>query len=47
MLDYVQKGIKEGKSAEEIIKAGMPQFAANEGQPQLQVAYDELTGKTV
>jgi glyoxylase-like metal-dependent hydrolase (beta-lactamase superfamily II) len=47
MLDYVQKGIKGGKSAEEIIKAGMPQFAANEGQPQLQVAYDELTGKTV
>jgi cyclase len=47
MLDYVQKGIKAGKSAEEIIKAGLPQFATNEGQPQLQVAYDELTGKAV
>ena len=46
MLAYVQKGIKAGKSAEEIVKAGMPQFAANEGQPQLQVAYDELTAKT-
>jgi len=23
----------------------LPQFAANEGQPQLQVAYDELTAK--
>ena len=46
MLDYVQKGIKEGKSAEEIVKAGLPQFAANEGAPQLQVAYDELTAKS-
>ena len=45
MLDYVQKGIKAGKSADEIVKAGLPQFAANEGQPQLQVAYDELTAK--
>jgi glyoxylase-like metal-dependent hydrolase (beta-lactamase superfamily II) len=45
MLDYVQKGIKAGKSAEEIVKAGMPKFAENEGQPQLQVAYDELTAK--
>jgi cyclase len=45
MLDYVQKGIKAGKSADEIIKAGLPQFAANEGTPQLQVAYDELTAK--
>ena len=47
MLDYVQKGIKAGKSAEEIVKAGMPKFAENEGQPQLQVAYDELTAKKV
>jgi cyclase len=45
MLDYVQKGIKAGKSADEIIKAGLPQCAANEGTPQLQVAYDELTAK--
>jgi len=45
MLDYVRKGIAAGKSAEEIIKTGMPQFAANEGTPQLQVAYDELTAK--
>jgi hypothetical protein len=45
MLDYVQKGIKEGKSAEEIVKAGMPKFADNEGMPQLQVCYDELTSK--
>ena len=46
MLDYVQKGIKAGKSADEIVKAGLPQFAANEGAPQLQVAYDELTAKS-
>ncbi|HLG55501.1 MAG TPA: MBL fold metallo-hydrolase [Vicinamibacterales bacterium] len=45
MLDYVQKGIAAGKSADEIIKAGLPQFAANEGTPALQVAYDELTAK--
>jgi glyoxylase-like metal-dependent hydrolase (beta-lactamase superfamily II) len=45
MLDYVQKGIKAGKSADEIVKAGLPQFAAHEGAPQLQVAYDELTAK--
>ena len=45
MLTYVQKGIKAGKSADEIVKAGLPQFAANEGAPQLQVAYDELTAK--
>jgi glyoxylase-like metal-dependent hydrolase (beta-lactamase superfamily II) len=45
MLDYVQKGIKAGKSADEIIKAGMPQFAQNEGTPALQVCYDELTAK--
>ena len=45
MLDYVQKGIAAGKSAEEIIKTGMPKFAANEGTPALQVAYDELSAK--
>jgi cyclase len=45
MLDYVQKGIAAGKSADEIIKAGMPQFAQNEGMPALQVCYDELTAK--
>jgi len=45
MLDYVQKGITAGKSADEIIKAGMPQFAQNEGTPALQVCYDELTAK--
>lgn len=45
MLDYVRKGIAAGKSADEIIKAGMPQFAANEGTPALQVCYDELTAK--
>ena len=45
MLDYVQKGIAAGKSADEIVKAGLPAFAANEGTPQLQVAYDELSAK--
>jgi len=45
MLAYVQKGIAAGKSAEEIVKGGLPAFAANEGAPQLQVAYDELTAK--
>ena len=45
MLAYVQKGIAAGKSADEIVKAGLPQFAANEGEPQLRVAYDELTAK--
>ena len=45
MLDYVQKGIAAGKSADEIVKAGMPQFAQNEGTPALQVCYDELTAK--
>lgn len=45
MLDYVQKGIAAGKSADEIVKAGMPKFAANEGTPALQVCYDELTAK--
>ncbi len=45
MLDTVQKGIAAGKSAEEIIKAGLPRFASDEGMPQLQVAFDELTAK--
>ena len=45
MLDYVQKGIAAGKSADEIVKGGLPAFASNEGTPQLQVAYDELTAK--
>jgi len=46
MLDYVQKGIAAGKSADEIVKAGLPTFAQNEGMPALQVCYDELTAKT-
>ncbi|HWV95350.1 MAG TPA: hypothetical protein VNZ24_13570, partial [Vicinamibacterales bacterium] len=45
MLDYVQKGIAAGKSADEIVKGGLPAFASNEGTPQLQVAYDELSAK--
>jgi cyclase len=45
MLEYVQKSIQAGKSADEIVKAGMPQFAQNEGTPALQVCYDELTAK--
>ena len=40
MLDYVQKGIAAGKSADEIVKAGLPAFAdRTKGMPQLQVAY--------
>jgi cyclase len=45
MLDYVQKGISAGKSAEEIVKGSVPGFTDSEGMPQLQVAYDELTNK--
>jgi glyoxylase-like metal-dependent hydrolase (beta-lactamase superfamily II) len=45
MLDYVQKGIAAGKSAEEIVKGQVPGFTDSEGMPQLQVAYDELTSK--
>ena len=45
MLDYVQKGIAAGKSAEEIVKGQVPGFTDSEGMPQLQVAYDELTNK--
>ena len=45
MLDYVQKGISAGRSAEEILKGSVPGFADSEGMPQLQVAYDELTNK--
>jgi glyoxylase-like metal-dependent hydrolase (beta-lactamase superfamily II) len=45
MLDYVQKGIAAGKSAEEITKGTLPAYAHHEGMPQLQVAYDELSAK--
>jgi glyoxylase-like metal-dependent hydrolase (beta-lactamase superfamily II) len=45
MLDSVQKSIGAGRSAEEIVKAGLPAFAADEGMPQLQVAYDELIAR--
>jgi hypothetical protein len=45
MLDYVQKGVTAGKSADELIKAGLPGFADHEGAPQLQVAFDEITAK--
>jgi cyclase len=45
MLDYVQKGISAGRSADEIVKGSVPGFTDSEGQPQLQVAYDELTAK--
>ena len=45
MLDYVQKGISAGRSAEEIVKGNVPGFADSEGMPQLQVAYDELSTK--
>jgi glyoxylase-like metal-dependent hydrolase (beta-lactamase superfamily II) len=46
MLDYVGKGIAAGKSAEEIVKGGLPAFSEHEGAPQLQVAYDELSAKS-
>jgi glyoxylase-like metal-dependent hydrolase (beta-lactamase superfamily II) len=45
MLDYVRKGIAAGRSAEEIVKGGLPAFSEHEGAPALQVAYDELTSK--
>jgi glyoxylase-like metal-dependent hydrolase (beta-lactamase superfamily II) len=45
MLDYVQKGISAGRSAEEIVKGNVPGFTDSEGTPQLQVAYDELSTK--
>lgn len=45
MLDYVGKGIAAGRSAEEIVKGGLPAFSEHEGAPALQVAYDELTAK--
>jgi glyoxylase-like metal-dependent hydrolase (beta-lactamase superfamily II) len=45
LLDYVQKGVAAGKSADELIKTGLPGFADHEGAPQLQVAFDELTAK--
>jgi cyclase len=45
MLGHVQKAIAAGKSAEEVVKGGLPGFANDEGMPQLQVAFDELTAK--
>jgi glyoxylase-like metal-dependent hydrolase (beta-lactamase superfamily II) len=45
MLDYVRKGVAAGRSAEEIVKGGLPAFSEHEGAPALQVAYDELTAK--
>lgn len=45
MLDYVRKGVAAGRSAEEIVKGGLPAFSGHEGAPALQVAYDELTAK--
>jgi cyclase len=48
LLDYVQKGIRSGKSAAEIVKvASVPGFADYEGSPEgtVQAAYDELTAK--
>jgi hypothetical protein len=47
MLDYVQKGIAAGKSAEEIVKGPVPGYTDHEGTPALQVAYDELTNKPI
>jgi len=50
VLDYVQKGIATGKSADEITKVTVvPGFAGFEGNPTgtLQAAYEELTTKTV
>ena len=48
LLDYVQKGIAAGKSADEITKvAAVPGFPDHEGMPAgtLQMAYEELTAK--
>ena len=48
LLDYVQKGISSGRSAEQIVKvASVPGFAEYEGSPEgtLQAAYEELTAK--
>jgi glyoxylase-like metal-dependent hydrolase (beta-lactamase superfamily II) len=45
LLDYVQKGVAAGKSADELVKTGLPGFADHEGAPQIQVAYEELTAK--
>ena len=45
MLDYVQKGISAGKSAEEITKGVVPGYTDHEGTAALQVAFDELTAK--
>jgi len=45
MLEHVRRGIAAGRSADEIIKSGLPAFSSHEGAPALQVAYDELTAK--
>jgi glyoxylase-like metal-dependent hydrolase (beta-lactamase superfamily II) len=48
VLDYVQKGIAAGKSADEITKvAAVPKFETFEGNPTgtLTAAYEELTNK--
>jgi glyoxylase-like metal-dependent hydrolase (beta-lactamase superfamily II) len=50
VLDYVQKGIAAGKSADEITKVTVvPGFAGFEGNPTntLLAAYEELTAKTI
>jgi glyoxylase-like metal-dependent hydrolase (beta-lactamase superfamily II) len=49
LLDYVQKGVAAGKSADEITKVTVvPGFAGFEGNPTgpLQAAYEELTVKS-
>jgi cyclase len=49
LLDYVQKGISAGKSADEITKvSALPGFTGFEGNPTgtLQMAYEELTVKS-
>jgi cyclase len=48
LLDYVQKGITAGKSADEITKVPvLPGFEGHEGMPTgtIQAAYEELTAK--
>lgn len=48
MLDYTSKGIKSGKSMEEIVKvAAVPGFERFEGTPTaIEAAYQELTAKS-
>jgi hypothetical protein len=48
LLDYVQKGVAAGKTADQITKVqAVPGFPAYEGNPTgtLQMAYEELTAK--